>query len=739
MGFRSNEEHLFFELVDTSINFSVLRLRGHEGISELFEFQVELVSEDPQIAFEDVVGQSCVMTVLSPNHTEGDEGFEEADEHKRFIHGIVSHFEIGDEGSRFTTYHAVIVPKVWAFEHRHNCRIFQQQSIIDIVTTLLDELGMAGDEYRFDCSGSYEPLVYCVQYRESELNFISRLLEAEGIFYYFEHSEEKHVLVFADESSALSDIEGEPEVTINHAQGMVKNQHIYEFRYSESLTPGKVTLRDYDFENPKVTLESEIEEAQYQDREVYDYPGWFADKGRGDNLSRLRMEAKTAFRKKGTGKSDVNRLVPGYSFKLADKVREHLNDEYLITRVEHVSAQSGPLKENAKDEGSHYNNRFVCTVSANPFRPAQKTPIPVVEGAQTAVVVGPSGEEIYTDEHGRVKVQFHWDRYGQSNEESSCWIRVSQLWAGGGYGGFFIPRIGQEVIVDFLEGNPDRPIVVGRVYHGMNKPPYDPAAEKTKSTIKTNSSPGGKGFNELRFEDKKDEEQIFIHAERNQDVRVKNSHFESVGNEHHLSVGTNRFEHIKENEHRIVEGDTLSKVQGNVNNLYDADVMQQTTGNENYKIDGDRINEVGGSEHLKASQGINVEAGQNYSLKGGQNIHVKAGTNINLTSGGTINIKAGGSFISIGPSGVAIKGPTVLINSGGSASSASPTSPARVAEPDEAEQALAAANAAAGMVEEVEDTSRPITPSTYGPQAQAIKHAARAGTAFVEQCGTGKK
>ncbi|MFT4929695.1 MAG: type VI secretion system secreted protein VgrG [Phenylobacterium sp.] len=735
MSFRSNEEHLFFELSDPDLEFSVLRLRGHEGISETFEFQLELVSEDPEVTFDDVVGQSCVMTILSPNHTEGEEGYEDADEHERFIHGIVSHFEIGDEGSRFTTYHAVVVPKIWALKHRHNCRIFQQKSVIDIVSTLLDELGLAGDEYRVDCSGSYEPYVYCVQYRESELNFISRLLEAEGIFYYFEHTDEKHVMVFADDSTALSAIEGEDAIPAhNDAQGMVRNQHIYQFRYSESLTPGKVTLRDYNFEKPKLQLESEVEEEQYQDREVYDYPGWFADKGRGDTLSRLRMESATTYRKMAKGKSNVNRFVPGYSFNLADDIREQLNDEYLITRIEHVSAQSGPMEEDATTEGGHYNNRFTCIVAGNPFRPSQKTRIPVVEGSQTATVVGPVGEEIYTDEHGRVKVQFHWDRQGRSDENSSCWIRVSQLWAGGGYGGFFLPRIGQEVIIDFLEGNPDRPIVIGRVYHGINKPPYDLPAEKTKSTIKTNSSPQGGGFNELRFEDKKDEEQIFIHAQKNQDIRVKNSHFESVGNEHHLSVGTNRFEYVKENDHHMVDGDTLSKVKGNVNNVFEADVMQQTTGNENYKVDGDRIQQVGGTEHLKASQNINIESGQNFGVKAGQNVEVKGGMNINLTAGTTINLKAGGSFISIGPSGVSIKGAMVMINSGGSASAASPGTPAGVAQPDEAEQALAAATATAGQVEEVEDKSEPIRPSTYGPQAMALKHAARSGTPFCAQC-----
>ena len=736
MSVKSNEEHLFFELVDPNMEFSVVRLRGHEGMSETYEFDLELISEDEDLSFEDVVGQGCVITILRPQHTLGEQGFEEADDQERFIHGIVNHFEVGDSNERFTSYRVTVVPKVWALYHRYNCRIFQQKSVVEIVTTLLDELGMESDEYRFECSGNYQPYVYCVQYRESEFNFISRLLEAEGIFYYFEHTNEKHVLVFGDDSTTLTAIEGDENIPIYNEQGKADthNPRITQFSYGESLTPGKVTLRDHDFTKPRFKLESEKQQSRYQDREVFDYPGWFADKGRGDTLSKLRLEAAAAKGHAAKGRANINRFTPGYTFKLANKPVEHLEDEYLITRVEHFCAQSGVGRELATSEGGHYNNNFTAITSQTPFRPNQKTRIPVVEGVQTATVVGPQGEEIYTDEHGRVKVQFHWDRYGKSDSESSCWIRVSQIWAGSGYGGMYIPRIGQEVIVDFLEGNPDRPIITGRVYDGLNRPPYELPAEKTKSTIKSNTSPGGNGFNELRFEDKKGQEQVFIHAQRNQDIRVKNSHFESVGNEHHLSVGKHRFEFIKENDHQIVEGESLTRVSGNVSNTYEADVMQHTQGNENYKVDGEHIVHVGGSEHLKAGQDINLESGKSYNLKVGQSSEVKAAVNINLTAGMSINLKAGPSFISIGPSGVNISGPMVKINSGGSAKSARPGRPANVSKPDEAEVAIAAATAQAGKVERTQNKAKPRKPSSYGTQAAALKYAAKNGIPFCEQC-----
>lgn len=735
MSFRSNEQHLLFSLVNPDLDFRVLRLKGHEGLSETYEFELELACEDEGINFEDVVGQSCAITILAPNHEVTEQGYEETDDYERFIHGIINHFEVGAKGDRFTSYYITVVPKVWALNHRHNCRIFQYNNVIEIVTTLLSELGLDSEEYRFDCSASYQPYTYCVQYRESEFDFVSRLLEAEGIFYYFEHFDDKHVLVFADDSSTLRAIEDDDEIPVyNDAQGKVRNQHIIEFRYRESLTPGKVTLKDHDFTNPRLKLQSEKQQERFKDREVFDYPGWFTDKGRGDTLSRLRLEAAAAQGKTASGHSNVNRFAPGLTFKLANKTMENFDDEFVITRVEHISAQSGPLEEGATSEGSHYNNQFSAIPAQLPYRPRQKTRIPVVEGVQTATVVGPTGEEIYTDEHGRVKVQFHWDRYGKSDSESSCWVRVSQIWAGSGYGGMFIPRIGQEVIVDFLEGNPDKPIIIGRVYDGVNRPPYDLPAEKTKSTIKTNSSPGGKGFNEIRFEDRKGQEQLFIHAEKNQDIRVKNSHYESVGNEHHLSVGKNRFEFIKEDDHKIVEGDALVKIEGNVSKMYNADVMQHTKGAENYKVDGEHIMHINGSDNLKVAQNINLESGRSYNLKVGQNTELNSTININLTAGQSINLKAGGSFISITPGGINISGPMVKINSGGSAKTAKPAKPSHVAKPQEAEPSFAAATAKAGKVERTQNRAKPRKPDTYGPQAQALRRAAQNGTPFCAQC-----
>ena len=739
MGFQSNEEFLFFEVADQSINFRVAKLNGEESISGLYNFDLELLSEDSEISFDDMVGKGCVITIQSINHEESSGAFSDELIYDRFIHGIVAGFMLADEGEKFTTYHVTVVPKVWPLVHRVNSRIFQQQSVKDIITTLLKELGLEGDEYRWDCQDNYSPIEYCVQYQESEFNFISRLMEEEGIFYYFEHDDAKHVIVFQDDSSSCQEIEEEPEISyVADEQGLLTNQHIKKFTYQQSLTPGKVTLKDYNYQKPTLKLQSEQLDSHNQEREIFQYPGLFEDKSRGDKLAKTQLESLNTFREVGVGISNVNRLIPGYTFSLDDQRRGNFTGDYLVTSITHSASQAQAYQQYATVEGSHYNNSFKVIPTDTPYSPLRETQRPKIYGSQTAIVCGPSGEEIYTDEHGRVKVQFHWDRYGQSNEKSSCWIRVSQLWAGQGYGGFSLPRIGQEVIVDHIDGNPDNPIITGRVHHGDNRSPYKLPAKKTISTLKTNSSKGGDGFNELRFEDEKGKEQIFVHAQRNKDTRVKLNDYEFIGNNSHLKVINDRFTDIDNDDHRIVKNDAMTQVEGDVHNTFDGDVNQITKGDESYTLKGDRKTKINSSENLKASMDIKLDAGMNYGLKAGMNTDIKSGMTINLQAGMTINLKAGPSFISIGPAGVQISGPTVMINSGGGAGPASPAPPAqpnRVTAPTKAKEAD---RALAGKVEKTQDRSEPVRPSTYGPQAKAMKHAAESGTPFCEQCEKAK-
>ncbi|WP_299204961.1 type VI secretion system tip protein VgrG [uncultured Amphritea sp.] len=645
---KANEERFFFQLQDTddSEQFSLVRLNGAEEISALFEFAIEVVSDDGDIDFATLIGQPAFVTLL--DQTDG------SDELTRYIHGIVSEVTLGDQGVNQSTYHIRLVPKIWALQHRQNSRIFQFQNVQVIIQTILTDAGLNTDEFRFDLLKSYPDYDYCVQYRETELDFIQRLLAEEGIHYYFEHSDEGHVLVFSDTSGSNPAISGDPLLDCFHdSQGAVREQHIFNFSYSESIVPGKVTLRDFDFKKPNLKLESAKSGELDVPLEIYDHPGRFIDSGRGNNNALIRLESLNRYRQSAKGSSDVNRMTPGYSFELSGHDRDALNSEYLIARVEHECSQPQVLEVGASTEGSQYSNSYLCVPFSVPFRPTTDVRSPHVEGTQTATVTGPEGEEIYTDEHGRIKVQFHWDREGQGNETSSCWIRVSQIHAGGSFGGMFIPRIGEEVIVDFLEGDPDKPLVIGRVYHGLNRPPYKLPEHKTRCTIKTNSTKGGDGFNEIRFEDKKGEEQVFYHAEKDIDQRTKNDHRSWLGND----------------RHKIVEGKVYSE--------YRSD--------EHHLTQGDQFQQVNKNQHVTVDQNLHISVGQKSHLYAGQQIHQKAGQKIYITAGTEIVLKAGSGMVKLDPSGVTITGASIKLNSGGGGGSAAKASPTPPTPPVEAQ------------------------------------------------------
>lgn len=649
---KANEERFFFELQDAedSEQFSLVRLKGAEEISALFEIAIEVVSDDGDIDFSTLIGQLAFVTLL--DQTDGSE------ELTRYIHGMIAEVSLGDQGVNQSSYHIRLVPKIWSLQHRQNSRIFQFQNVQTIIETVLTDAGLTVDEFRFDLAKSYPNYDYCVQYRESELDFIQRLLAEEGIHYYFEHSDENHILIFSDTSGSNPAISGDPLLDCYHdSQGAVREQHIFNFNYSEAIVPGKVTLRDFDFKKPNLKLESMKSGELDGPLEVYDHPGRFIDSGRGRNNAVIRLESLNSYRQSAKGQSDVNRMTPGCSFELTGHDRDLLNTEYLIARVEHECSQPQVLEVGASTEGSKYSNNYICVPFDVPFRPTTDVKSPHVEGTQTATVTGPEGEEIYTDEHGRIKVQFHWDREGQGNETSSCWIRVSQTHAGASFGGMFLPRIGEEVVVDFLEGDPDKPLVIGRVYHGLNRPPYRLPEHKTRSTIKTNSTKGGDGFNEIRFEDKKGEEQVFYHAEKDIDQRTKNDYRSWLGNDRHKIVEGNVYSEYRSDDHHLTQGDQFQQVNQN--------------------------------QHLTIDKSQHISIGQNNHLYAGQQIHHKAGQKILITAGTEIILKAGSGMVKLDPSGVTITGASINLNSGGGGGSATKASPTPPAKPCEAHSDVA--------------------------------------------------
>jgi len=648
----------------------VMRFRGTEAISKLYHFDLELVSDDASVDFKAVIGQEATLLI----------GAENVD---RYVNGIVSRFEQGAVGKRFTSYYAELVPRQWMLLHRVNTRIFQDKSVLEIVEQVMTDAGLPTDSWRKVNLGSYKPREYCVQYAESDWAFISRLLEEEGIFYFFAHEEGDHALLLGDKPAAHLPIGGDAKIPFRETAVGATTDHIPVFRRGESVRPGAVLLRNFSFKMPKANLDAKQKAQEFEELEVYEYDqGAFATADLGKQWARVRLEEQQATRQTASGASTVERLTPGYRFTLDEHARSDFNVEYLITEVSHEGYEPEALEQytaTRKAGEEEYSNEFQCIPYDVPFRPPRVTPRPYIRGTQTATVVGPSGSEIYTDEYGRVKLHFHWDRYGSLDEQSSCWVRVSQQVAGGGFGFLALPRVGHEVVVAFHEGDPDQPHVTGRVYNKDNMPPYELPTHKTQTVIKTNSY-DGTGFNEIRFEDKGGEEQLFLFAQRNMDIRVQSNRYESVGKEYHRTVEQNEYVWVKNERQTKVAADDITAIGGDQHLKVTGKRATQITGSDSLTVVGDRI-EVFQANHSESTAG---------------NLYVK-GMGIVIESMTGLTIKTAGSSVVVDASGVTLTGPTVtldgqistLINSGpGSpAMSGSAGSAVSPLDPSEAEPA----------------------------------------------------
>lgn len=606
-------DRFLFEVEGLSQTLRVVRFAGQEGLSELFRFEMIIASEEGALAFDDMIGKPALLTMRA------DEG------EPRYVHGLVARVRQGDFGKKLTTYHLTIVPRAWRLLHRHDCRIFQALTAPDIIKKVLEGAGLAAStDFRFAVQATYVAREYCVQYRESDWAFISRLMEEEGIFYFFKHEADKHVLTLADRPSVHEPIAGESTVKFKPPLGALsKGEHIHRFHYAEEIRSGKVTIRDYDFKKPGLLLESKGAGASFADLEIYDHPGDYVLPATGDALAAIRLEERTSLRKQGEGESACERLVPGSTFTLSEHSREALNREYLVTRIEHEGAE--PAMAESGVETPRYENRFEVIPSDVPFRPALTTPRPTVKGVQSAVVVGPAGEEIYTDEHGRVKVQFFWDRLGKKDDKSSCWIRVSQVWAGEGWGAMHIPRVNQEVLVDFYEGDPDRPIIVGRVYHGTNVPPYALPANKTRSTIKSNSTPGGNGSNELRFEDKAGSEEIYLHGQKDWTIAIENDKNQTIGHDETLSVGNDRTAEVGHDQKESIVHDETFAVGNDRTKSVGNDEKESIGHDRAIEVGNDHTEAIGGNLTISVAKSKTEDVGEDSSESVGKTRSLSAG------------------------------------------------------------------------------------------------------------------
>ncbi len=655
--------------IETPLGKDVLLLQelvGHEGMSRLFSYELDLLAYDnPSINLKDVVGQKVSITIQLP------------DGKPRYIDGYISRFTQGAADERyFTHYRAQIVPWLWFLTRNADCRIFQNATAPDIISQVLNLFPFK--DFRLSLQGSYPKLEYCVQYRETSFNFVSRLMEEYGIFYYFDHAKKgKHTLVLADQSSRLPACPGSPAGYNTEVGGLNDPEVVSAWNIEEELQTAKYTVTDYNFTTPSANLLANVPTvvslSANNGLELFDYPGLYATKDQGDTVAKVRMQTEETSCLVVTGSSNYRGFMTGYSFDLQNHYRADQNANYVLTEVHHF-ASAGDTYLATRQGVESYSNHFTCIPSSVPYRPLRLTPKPFVQGPQTALVVGKPGEEIWVDKYGRVIVQFYWDRLGQKNEKSSCWIRTSQPWAGGEWGSIWIPRIGQEVIVSFEEGDPDRPLITGRVYNAEEIVPYTLPDHQTVSTIKSRSSKGGgaDNYNEIRFEDNKGGEQIFVNAEKDMDLRVENDSREYVKNDRHLIVHNEQHELVEADKHGHVKG---AKKEG-------------IDGDSSLTVNGDVKEKVGGSMSLQVGNSVDEKIGQEWVREVVQTIHIKSGMTLIIEAGMQLSLKGPGGFVDIGPAGVTIQGTMVLINSGGAAGSArdaNPQDPDAPKDPDTAD------------------------------------------------------
>ncbi|MBG0752256.1 hypothetical protein Q7O_001708 [Pectobacterium carotovorum subsp. carotovorum PCCS1] len=528
--------------------FAVVDFQLSEALNQPFSLSLNLASPLPGIDFGAVLDQPCELLVWY-------EG-----ELKRRVSGIVSAFAQGDTGFRRTRYQAEVRPALWRLGLRTNARIFQAQKPEAIIGTLLEESGIT--DYAFALRHDHAPREYCVQYRESDLAFVARLAAEEGLYFFHEFEAGKHRVVFADDAGALG--KG-PELFFNLAtQGLSEGEYVRRFRYAEAVSTAEVALKDYSFKTPAYgLLHSKMSGELANQRESYqhfDYPGRFKQDPSGKAFTGYRLDALRAGAMTGSGESNAAMLMPGSSFTLTEHPNPTLNAAWQLVAITHSGQQPQALEEESGGEPTTYSNSFEVISAKSTWR-ADLPYKPMVDGPQIATVVGPAGEEIYCDEYGRIKLQFPWDRYGASDDQSSCWVRVSQGWAGGQYGLIAIPRIGHEVIVSFLEGDPDQPIVTGRTFHATNPSPYPLPANKTRTSLRTSTHKGA-GFNELRFEDQAGQEEVFIHAQKDMNTVVLNNRSTTVTADHTENVGGNQAVSVIKDQSTEIQGQQTIAISG---------------------------------------------------------------------------------------------------------------------------------------------------------------------------------
>jgi len=622
--------------------FLLTAFEGTDALSTLFEYQLTVLSSNHNVKPEDLIGEEVTVNINT--------------RHKAVFHGIINRFAYGDiRGHNMREYHFTMVPWMWFLSQTENRRVFQNKNTKDIVTKVFNDLGFK--DFDFRAQGG-NPREYCVQYAESDLHFVSRLLEEEGIAYYFKQAAKKHTLVLVDQKNAYDTC---VDTNLVYSAGSTPDNEITAWQHHYEFRKGVWTLNDYNFKEPAKSQLAEAktvskfkQNSKYQHYEypaIYDYP-------LNRDLANMRMDAEEVPMNTILGASTCSTFYAGGLFKVDKHTSKDEVGTYLLAEVSHSAHDSSYYT--GDDGDSQYSNSFTCIPSSVHFRPIQVHQRPVMKGPQSAVVTGPAGEEIYIDEFGRIKVQFIWDREGKKDENTSCFLRVMQSWAGNQWGASFIPRIGHEVIVSFLDGDPDRPIVTGTVYNGANKPVY---SSKTQSGIKTRSTKNGSSanFNELRFEDLKGSEQIYIHAEKNMDTMVENDETltvdhdrtKSIKHDENSTIDNDRNKTVKNNQTETIGKNKSIDVGENHNESVHKNMTIRVDKDLSESVGGDYMETVTGDYGLKAKT-ITLQASDKITIQTGSAKIVMSSSGEITMSGSNINIKGSGNVV--------IKGSKVITN-----------------------------------------------------------------------------
>ena len=602
--------------IDTPLGKDVLLLRGFKGtesVSRLFRFELDLLSENSAISFPDIIGKNVTISLKQP------------DESYRYINGVISRFAQHATEEQFTSYSAEMVPWLWLLTLNVDCRIFKNKTIPDIITEVFNDLGF--NDYTNSLQSSYDPREYCVQYRESSFNFVSRLMEEYGIFYFFKHQQGNHTLVLADSPTAHSSCPGQSSVRYMTVSGGPQEDVITGWQIEQELRTGKYSHTDYNFQTPSTSLiasEPTVYEVGGNSKfEIYHYSGEHLTKGAGQSLSKIRMQEEEAQHIVAHGTSHCRMFVSGCKFTLEEHPRKDMNTDYVLTEIQHT-AVTDAFPSSGNPEGESYSNAFTCIPLSVPFRPLRVTGRPKINSLQPAIVIGPSGEEISTDQFGRVQVMFPWD--ADTRGTGTAWCRVSQVWAGNNWGAMFLPRIGQEVLVDFMEGKPDLPVVVGRVYNAEQMPPWPLPDRQNLSGFRSHSTKGGgeHNANVLAFDDTIGDEVFYMRAEKDMARRVENDDDLDVFNDQTITIARNRTESV------LAGNETINIKQGNR-------AVTVSQGNDSLEVSM-------GSQTTTAMQSITLKVGPSSIVLTPTGVTIK-GPMIDIEADGILTLKGGLTMI----------------------------------------------------------------------------------------------